>query len=194
MEQKIFHGGITPTDVAQALLAEFNHGNLRAQLLGQGDKLAVQISTRPGASSGGQTALTVSIQKFEDGIVAAIGEQDLLGVAASLGTTALWAWRNPFNLIGRLGDVAQDIENLQLHEHVWRVIEECAQALGASKDLSERLRRLECDYCGTANPVGEAACIACGAPMGSAQPGTCPHCGFVLKSGERQCPNCGSNL
>ena len=194
MEQKIFHGGITPTDVAQALLAEFNHGNLRAQLLGQGDKLAVQINTRPGAASGGQTALTVSIQKFEDGIVAAIGEQDLLGVAASLGTTALWAWRNPFNLIGRLGDVAQDIENLQLHEHVWRVIEESAQALGASKDLSERLRRLECEFCGTANPVGEPACIACGAPMGSAQPITCPHCGFVLKSGERQCPNCGSNL
>jgi len=194
MEQKFFHGGITPADAAQALLAEFNRGNLRAQILGQGDKLAVQISTRPGAASGGQTALAVSIQKFEDGVIATIGDQNLLGVAASLGTTALWAWRNPFNLLGRLDDVAQDIENLQLHEHVWRVIEESAQALGASKNLSERLRRLECDYCGTANPVGEPACIACGAPMGSAQPGTCPNCGFVVKTGERQCPNCKSNL
>jgi hypothetical protein len=194
MERKIFHGGITPTDVAQALLAEFNRGNLRAQLFGQSDKLAVQITTRPGASSGGETALTVSIQKFEDGVVAEIGEQAWLGVAASLGTTALWAMRNPLNLLGRLDDVAQDIENLQLHERVWTVIGKSAEALGASQKLSERLRRLECEFCGTANPVGEPACIACGAPMGSAQPVTCPACGFILKSGERQCPNCKSNL
>ncbi len=194
MERKIFHGGITPADVAQALLAEFNRGNLRAQILGQSDKLVVQISTRPGAPSGGDTALSVSIQKFEDGIVAEIGEQTWLGVAASLGTTALWALRNPLNLIGRLDDVAQDIENLQLNERVWTVIGKRVETLGASKNLSDRLRRLECEFCGTANPIGEPACIACGAPMGSAQPSTCPNCGFVIKSGERQCPNCGKSL
>lgn len=180
--------------MAQALLAEFNRGNLRAQILGLSDKLVVQISTRPGAPSGGDTALSVSIQKFEDGIVAEIGEQAWLGVAASLGTTALWALRNPFNLLGRLDDVAQDIENLQLNERVWIVIGKTVEALGASKNLSERLRRLECEFCGTANPIGEPACIACGAPMGRAQPGTCPNCGFVIKSGERQCPNCGKSL
>ena len=175
-------------------MAEFNRGNLRAQILGLSDKLVVQISTRPGAPSGGDTALSVSIQKFEDGIVAEIGEQAWLGVAASLGTTALWALRNPFNLLGRLDDVAQDIENLQLNERVWIVIGKTVEALGASKNLSERLRRLECEFCGTANPIGEPACIACGAPMGRAQPGTCPNCGFVIKSGERQCPNCGKSL
>jgi hypothetical protein len=194
MDRKAFHGGITPLDVAQSLLAEFNRGNLRAQSVAQGDKLVVQISTRPGAPSGGETALTVSIQKFEDGVVAEIGEQAWLGVAASLGTTALWALRNPLNLLGRLDDVAQDIENLQLSDRVWQVIGRAAQARGASQKLSERLSRLECEYCGTANPVGEPACIACGAPMGKAQPGTCPNCGFVTKVGERQCPNCGNNL
>jgi len=194
MERKFFHGNITPADVAQALLAEFNLGNLRAQVLGQSDKLVVHISTRPGAVSGGNTALTVSIQKFEDGVVTEIGEQAWLGVAASLGTTALWAMRNPLNLLGRLDDVAQDIENLQLNERVWTVIGKSVEALGASKKLSERLRRLECEFCGTANPVGEPSCIACGAPMGNVQPGTCPNCGFVIKSGEGQCPNCGSNL
>lgn len=194
MDRKVFHGSITPQDVAQALLAEFNRGNLRAQTVGQGEKLIVQIGTRPGASSGGDTAVTVSIQKFEDGVIAEIGAQAWLGVAASLGTTALSAFRNPFALLGRLDDLAQDIENLQLSERVWQVIGAVALARGASKRLSERLSRLECDYCGTANPVGEASCIACGAPLGRAQPGTCPHCGYVVKVGEKQCPNCSKLL
>ncbi|MBI3172588.1 MAG: zinc ribbon domain-containing protein [Chloroflexi bacterium] len=194
MDRKVFHGDITPAEVAQALLAEFNRGNLRAQTLGNGDKMIVQISTRPGAASGGDTAMTVSIQKFEDGVVTEIGQQAWFGVAASLGTTALSALRNPFALLGRLDDLAQDIENLTLSDRVWQVIASSAQARGASKKLSERLRRMECEYCGTANPVGEPSCIACGAPLGKVQPGTCPNCGFVVKTGEKKCPNCGNSL
>lgn len=194
MDRKVFHGNITPLDVAQALLAEFNRGNLRAQTVGQGEKVIVQIGTRPGATSGGDTAMTVTLQKFEDGVIAEIGQQAWFGVAASLGTTALSALRNPFALLGRLDDLAQDIENLQLSERVWQVISGAVQARGASKKLSERLSRLECAYCGTANPVGEPSCIACGAPLGKAQPGTCPHCGFVVRAGEKQCPNCAKPL
>jgi len=116
MERRILHGNITPNDIAHALMAEFNRGNLHAQTIGQADKLAVQISTRMGAQSGGQTALTISIQRVEDGIMIEIGEQAWLGMAASLGQTALSAFRNPFNLLGRLDDLAQDIENIQLQE------------------------------------------------------------------------------
>lgn len=194
MERRVFHGPISPADVAQALLAEFNHGNLRAQALGQSDKMLIQIATRPGASSGGETALTVTVQKVEDGIMTEIGQQAWMGVAASLGTTAFWALRNPLSLLGRLDDIAQDIENLQLSERVFQVIGQAAQAAGASKQLSERLSRLTCEYCGTANPLGEPACIACGAPLGSLQPTTCSNCGFVVKAGETTCPNCGKRL
>ena len=67
MERKIFHGNIKPVDIAQALLGEFNRGNLRAQTLGQSDKMVVQVGSRPGAASGGNTAITVTIQKMEDG-------------------------------------------------------------------------------------------------------------------------------
>lgn len=174
-------------------MAEFNRGNLRAQALSQSDNtmMVVQIGSRPGVSSGGETALTVSIRKVADGLMVELGQQAWLGVAASLGTTALWALRNPLNLLTRLDDIAQDIQNIQLSENIWRVINECARTLGASKQLSERLSRTTCEYCGTANPIGEPACIACGAPLGSAQPTTCPNCGFVLKRGEVNCPNCG---
>jgi hypothetical protein len=194
MERKIFHGKIKPVDIAQALLGEFNQGNLHAQTLGQSDKIVVQIGTQPGAMSGGQTAITVTIQKLEDGIMVELGEQAWLGVAASLGTSALAALRNPFSLLGRLDDIAQDIESLQISEHIWQVIAQSARAAGVSTELSDRLKRLTCEYCDTANPVGEPSCIACGAPLGKMQPNTCRNCGYVVQSGEKKCKNCGQNL
>ena len=194
MERKIFHGNIKPVDIAQALLGEFNQGSLRAQTLGQSEKMIVQINTHPGAMSGGQTAMTVTIQKLEDGIMVELGQQAWLGVAASLGTSALAAFRNPFNLLGRLDDIAQDIENLQISERVWQVIAQSARAAGVSTELSERLKRLTCEYCGTANPVGEPSCIACGAPLGKVQPKTCRNCGYVVQPNDKKCKNCNQNL
>jgi len=194
MEQRVFHGNITPADVAQALLAEFNQGNLRAQILGESDHLTVQIATSQWSRSGGQTALAVDIQKIEDGVTVQIGQQQWMGVAASLGQSAIAALMNPLNLLGRLDDIAQDIQNLQMNEKVWATIAMEVQARGASHQLSERLSRLTCEYCGAANPVGEASCVACGAPLGAIQPTTCGKCGYVLTHGERFCPNCGQTL
>ena len=194
MDRRVFHGNITPTDIAQALLAEFNRGNLRAQAMGDSGNMMVQIATRPGSMSGGQTAMTVSIQSVADGVMVQVGQQAWLGVAASLGQTALSAIRNPFSLLGRLDDLAQDIESLQMTERIWTIIGQSVQAAGAGLQLSERLNRLVCPYCDTANPVGEPSCLACGAPLGNAQPRTCTSCGFVLLRGESTCPNCGKKL
>lgn len=194
MEQRIYHGDISPDDIARSLIAKFNRGNLRAQQLGRDKQIVVQIATKEYATSGGQTAISVSIQQVEDGLSIQVGEQAWLSVAASLGFSALSALRNPFNLLGRLDDIAQDIENLQITEAIWKTIEASAQAAGASFELSKRLRRSVCAYCDTANPVGEPSCIACGAPLGTVQPDTCPNCGFVVRSDETICPNCKRQL
>ncbi|OQY30532.1 MAG: hypothetical protein B6I38_07300 [Anaerolineaceae bacterium 4572_5.1] len=194
MEQRIFHGNISPADLARALRAAFNRSNLYAQAVGSGDKMAVQIATRPDARSGGQTALTITIQKVTEGVLVQIGKQAWMGIAASLGRTAFAALRNPFSLLHRLDDLAQDIENLQLDDDVWEVITKAAHAAGASHEISEKLKRLSCEYCNTANPVGEASCIACGAPLGDAQPRTCLSCGYVITGEESICPNCGKDI
>ncbi|NOH02992.1 MAG: zinc ribbon domain-containing protein [Chloroflexi bacterium] len=194
MERRIFHGKLKPVDIAQALLGEFNQGNFRAQTIGQSDRMIVQVSTRPDAMSGGQTAMTVTIQTLEEGIMIELGQQAWMGVAASLGVSALAALKNPFSLLGRLDDIAQDIENLSLRERVWQVISQAARAAGASAELSENLRRTTCEYCHVANPVGEPSCIACGAPLGKAQPVTCKNCGYVVKADETTCPNCNNPL
>ena len=194
MEQRIYHGKLSPHDIARALVAKFNRGNLRAQQLGDERQIVVQIATRQGATSGGDTAISVTLQQVEDGVAVQVGKQSWFSVAASLGTTALAAIRNPFNLLGRLDDIAQDIENLQLTQMIWQGIEEVVRATGASFELSERLRRMVCSYCNTANPIGEPNCIACGAPLGDVQPRTCLNCGFVIKTSEVICPNCGKQL
>ena len=175
-------------------MAEFNHGNMHAQLLGNKDKVAVQIATRRGTMSGGHTALTINIHRVEDGIMAEIGQQAWLGLAASLGHTAISALRNPFNLLSRLDDLAQDIENIQLSEKVWKIVDRTVATLGASHALSDRLTRIACEYCSSANPLGEANCLACGAPLGDIHPTTCFNCGFVVTTNEKKCPNCNQKL
>jgi len=191
MDKRIFHGNISPTDVALALQAEFNQGNTQTHLLGESNNLTIQIASSQWSHSGGKTALTVNIQKVEDGIMVELGQQQWLGVAASLGETAIATLINPLNLLGRLDDIAQDVSNLQLNEKVLQVIARVAGEAGASQQLSERLSRITCDYCGAANPVGEPTCLACGAPLGKEQPKTCSKCGFVLLHDEKFCPNCG---
>jgi len=194
MDRRIFHGNITPNDLAHALIAEFNRGNMNTQVVGDKDRIAVQISTRLGIMSGGHTALTINIQKVEDGIMMELGQQAWLGVAASLGQTALSALRNPLSLLGRLDDIAQDIENMQLSENVWNIIDRTVATFGASHALSDRLTRITCDYCGSANPLGEGNCVACGAPLGEVHPVTCRNCGFAVSASENICPNCNKKL
>jgi hypothetical protein len=190
MDQRIYHGNIKPKDISRNLMAHFNKGNMRVQQYGKGGKLTVQIATIRQSRTGGQTALTIDIQTVEDGISINVGKQAWIGVAASLGFTALTALRNPITILHRLDDLAQDIESLQLTDEVWKVIDATARNLGTGHELSKRLKRLTCEHCGTANPVGEASCIACGAPLGTSQPNTCKKCGFVISSQEIVCPNC----
>jgi hypothetical protein len=192
MQTKFFHGDIYPSDIANALLANFNRSNLEARGAEFENQMIIQIRTRAFRSSGGDTALSVFLRRIEDGISVQIGSQAWLGLAASLGVSALSALINPIHLINRLDDIAQDVESLQLQDEVIKVIESTARSLGAASELSKILRRITCAYCLSANPVGEATCIACGAPLGDRQPNTCKTCGFVLYEKLIVCPNCGS--
>jgi hypothetical protein len=190
MEHKTFHGNITPRDISKALIGHFHRGNYQVQQIGEGDNIIVQIASIRNASSGGLTSIGISVQKFEDGVMIQIGKQSWMGIAASLGKTALSAIRNPLSLLGRIDDVAQDIESLSIRDEIWSIINQTAYSLGASFELSERLRRYICNYCDTPNPVGESSCIACGAPLGGIQPKSCRFCGYIVTNNEKICPNC----
>jgi len=192
-QQRTYHGDINPDEMAAALVAAFNQGNMRAQQVGEGDKVMVQIATRQGGS-GGKAALSITIQRVEDGVSAAMGQHEWLGVAASLGQTALTTLLNPWNLIGRLDDIAQDVTSLTLVDKAWEAVEKFAQAAQITKTISERLQTVACPFCGTANKVGAPDCVNCGAPLGEYQPLSCPKCGNVMPAKSKFCANCGTAL
>ena len=194
MSERNYHGEIQPADMAAALIAAFNQGNLRCQQVGQGDKIMVQIATSEYAQSGGKGALSVTVQRNPDGVTVGVGQQEWLGVAASLGQSALATLMNPWNIINRLDDIAQDINTLTLEQQVWDTIERFAHTVRATKTLSAALSTLACPYCATANKVGAANCENCGAPLGAAQPIACPKCGNVMPPHTKFCANCGTAL
>ncbi len=194
MTTKIYHGNLTAENLAKAIATRFNDQDLTTRYSKNGDQYAVQISSRRDARSGGKTSIGLVLQQLEDGVAVKIGKQDWLGIAASLGLSALSLRLNPINILGRLDDIAQDIENLSLDDRLWEVIDDVATTMGASQQLSERLRRLSCDYCHTANQVGAPRCLACGAPLGNSQPRTCSVCGFVAAPEDSACSNCGTTL
>jgi len=193
-DRRTYHGNIRPDDFANALIAEFHHGNLVGRKIGSGEKLVVQLATHDMATSGGRTSLSIHMTHIEDGVLVELGDQEWFGIAASLGKSALAALHNPLSLLSRLDDIAQDITSLQMKQRIWETIERTAASLGASTLLSERLRRLTCPYCLSANPVGESSCDACGAPLGMYQPLACQKCGFVARAADVYCPQCGTPL
>lgn len=194
MSTRIYHGNLDPRLIANRLTASFSRGNFLVQQVGNPENLAVQIATRPNQRSGGRTAMTANISRVEDGISITLGEQNWFGLAASLGLTALSAVRNPLSLLGRLDDIAQDVESIMLEEQIWEVIDQTARQHGTGQALSARLSRTVCPYCLTANEIGAGRCLACGAPLGEVQPASCQNCGFVVSQKERVCPNCKARL
>ena len=190
MVQKTYYGEFTPEDFTRFIIAQFHRGNLRVQQIGDGERVVIQVASQDMSNSGGKTAIGISLQKVEDGVMVQVGKQAWISIAASLGISAFSVLRNPLNLLGRIDDIAQDIENLQLRDEIWEVIDNTAKNLGAGFELSARLRRYVCNYCDTPNPMGESNCIACGAPLGSIQPMTCKNCGYVITRNEKYCPNC----
>ena len=194
MTQRIYHGNFSSQNLAEALLAYFSRGNLRVNRYGSDDNLVVQIATSPYATSGGTTALAVHLQKVEDGVAVEVGKQTWLGIAASLGISTVAAISNPWNLLNRLDDIAQDIEYVQLSENIWHILDTTAKSFGSGFEFSDRLNRYICDYCTTPNPPGQPLCIACGAPLGDIQPRTCPNCGYIAFKKDKVCVNCGKQL
>jgi RNA polymerase subunit RPABC4/transcription elongation factor Spt4 len=194
MDQRTYHGDINPAELSEALVAQFDQGNLRAQQVGQGERLMVQIATREWRGSGGQAALAVTIAKIEDGVTVSLGQHDWLGAAASIAQTGLLVFLNPLALLNRLDDLAQDVSSFSLPTQVWAAIEKYCQGVGATKEISERLRSIACPYCGVAAKVGQAQCSACGAPLGDVQPRACSKCGNVMHSNAKFCDICGNRL
>ncbi|MBN1954030.1 MAG: zinc ribbon domain-containing protein [Anaerolineae bacterium] len=194
MEQRTYRGNIDSQELADALVTQFNGGDLKAQRVGQKDHVLVQIASRDWALGGPQTALTVGIARVEGGVDVSLGQERWLGAVADLAQTGLMALVNPISLIGRIDDIARSISGLTLPQKVWEAVEHYCNSVGASLGLATEQTMVTCPYCGVANPIGAPKCSACGAPLGDAQPVSCPRCGLLVSRDASYCGRCGASL
>lgn len=191
MEQRTYHGKITPEELAQALTARFSGDDLSATVAGEEGRLLVSISSS--GWQGGRTALQVGLSAVvSGGVLVTVGEHDVLGVASDLLQTGLAAMVNPLTVIGEMNDVARNVERLQLPKLVWETVDHYASSVGAG--LTPDPVVVTCPYCGVDSPIGVTKCSSCGASLASAQPLTCAKCGKILPATLKYCTRCGAPL
>ncbi len=194
MAERKFRGNITPGDLAEALVTQFNRGDYRAHKVGRGTQAVVQISTNRRIRGEPDTAITVTIAPTEEGVKVDMGEPQWLEVAADLVQTGLGALINPWSLVHRVDDVARNVQDLNLPQQIWTAVEQYVKTVGTRPALPPEPTMVTCPYCRTGNQIGEGRCVACGAPLGDVQPVRCPSCGRLLAAGTAQCPQCGERL
>ncbi len=191
---RTYWGAISANDLARTLVEHFNNADTQAQMAGDRDRILVQIGNRQVEHRDPRTALTVGIVQDEESVTVTIGHQKWLSLAADLAKTGLLALINPWNLLNELDDVARNMDWFNLRKEVWDTIDQYCVAVGGSLGTSPKLKQVVCPYCGVGNPIGEAKCSACGAPLGDYQPITCPQCGYILPHDKRFCTRCGASL
>ena len=193
MEGRTYHGDLNPDELANVLVAQFNHGNSVAQRYNQGNRVIVQVGTRDNRGRV-ENALAVTLSGTPEGVNVSVGEQQWLDAAADLAQAGLGALFNPLSLLGNLGEIVSDMSSFSLPQQIWQTVDKYSQNAGAGLGGDPARMAVACPYCGVANPPGAPTCTSCGAPLGEAQPVYCPQCGLQMQAGSKVCPRCGNKL
>ena len=190
MITKTYYGKFKIDHFLNFLAAAFRDQNLEVHVSKHAERNVVRFVSARTARSGGQFALNLILTEFDGGVRIDIGNPEALGVAASLGKTAIAALINPYNLLVRLDDVAQDIENITLDQSLLKEIEQYMKVNHLTLKLSSSLSKTVCLYCHSINEYGNSNCVSCGAPMGDTLLKTCPRCGYAMSDKIMRCPQC----
>jgi hypothetical protein len=138
VEQRIYHGNVSPEGLADFLVQRFDpQHNVQAQKLGQGDSLVVQIG-HGDVPEEIKHAITVGITRATDseqGIMVTMGQQQWISpkmatYAAMIGLVGLII--TPWALFGLLWPVSELIGSRALPGEVWSAIETYALSQGAA--------------------------------------------------------------
>jgi len=195
VEQRLYHGELSPEDMARTLVMRFDQGETHAQWMrGEAGRAVVQVRSRKVERSDPDTAVTIHITPTKTGVTVAMSEQKWLGVAADLARTGVMGWLNPMRLLGELDDIARNVRWLSLRSELWKAVDEYCQSRGSGRGAAPLISSVVCPYCGTPNEMGAYTCQACRAPLAEAQPVVCPDCGSLNNPEAALCVNCGARL
>lgn len=198
MEQRVYHGAITPEGLAQALLDEWDREQTVAQAFGENGQVIVQIGQREAGwfSDEPRQAMTLTIEPIGDGIRVNMGQQQWYKENDIQVFGGGFIGFFPFFLFplgggglfgGDEGQIDQRLPSL-----IWQSIDRYAGNFGAATGATRRLSTVACPECGVANPQGATSCSACGTQL-SAVP-VCPQCGYQNPVGANFCNRCGTRV
>ncbi len=145
MEQRIYHGPVTPQDLADHLIAHFDPlENLQAQVVGKDGAIIVQIG-RGDVPADLRHAVTVAIasdRTIDGGVIVTLGQQQWLtpqmaGFAAVMGLVAVMI--TPWALFALLWPVSEAVGSSTLPADVWGAIDLFVAGHGGSLEHTEQL-------------------------------------------------------
>jgi hypothetical protein len=137
MEQRIYHGNLSPDGLANYLVQRFDpQPDLQAQKLGEGDSLVVQIG-RGDTPEEIRHAVTLGITRAPDseqGLAVTMGEQQWISPkvathAAMIGLIGVLI--TPWALFGLLWPLSELLGGHALPSEIWGAVETYALSQGA---------------------------------------------------------------
>jgi hypothetical protein len=194
MEQRAYNTTVTPDDLANALLEEWDRDDTIAQAFGEPGRVIVQIGQREAGWFGDEPrqALTLDIEQIQDGLQVTMGQQQWFKQGGEImigGLIGFFPFFFTFPLGGLFG--GGDIDQ-SLPGRIWQTVERYAGNTGAATGKTQRLSTMPCPECGVANPQNAERCSACGASLMPSP--ACPNCAHVNPPGARFCNRCGAAL
>jgi hypothetical protein len=145
MEQRVYHGDVSPGDLADFLVQHFDpRENLQAQKIGEGESLLVQIG-RGDQPKELRHAVSVAITRAPDGaagIAVTLGQQQWLSptmatYAASMGLISVLV--TPWALFALLWPMSEMIGSRTLPGEIWESIDVYMASRGATRAEERQL-------------------------------------------------------
>ena len=188
--QRMFHGTIKASALADQLAARFNDRQHRALVTpGQGTA-RVQIGSKHG------TPVTLHIADIEGGVLVTMSrDRDWLDKVADSSELMERASRNPLYLLSVLPDVVGEMRKENIAPRIWDAVNDiCALTRALAGERNAPRNPKVCSNCGTSNDPDLELCQSCGAPLPVDLPRVCPKCGRGHTSDALFCQACGTRL
>jgi ribosomal protein L40E len=188
--QRMFHGGIRSTALADQLSARFNDRQHHVSTQVQGETALVQIGSKHG------TPVTVHIGDTEGGVLVTMSrDRNWLDRVADSGELIERAASSPFSLLALVPDVIAEMNQENLAPLIWDAINDlCALTRSLAGEEKAPYNPKICQYCGISNDPKLEECAACGATLPTDLPRICPKCGRGHTSDALFCQACGTRL
>jgi hypothetical protein len=190
LNQRMFHGGITSSALADQLAARFNDRQHHIFLESKDESSLLQIGSKHG------TPVTINISDTIGGVLVTMSrDSNWLDKLADAGDIFERAASNPISLIASIPDIAGELSKVNLSPQIWNAIADiCALTQSLAGEINAPKNPIICGYCRTINDPGSIACISCGGDLQIQLSRVCPKCQHGYTSEALFCQSCGTRL